>query len=71
MKNNNLILVNIGSKKYYYTSANKAGKLLGIQPNSINWAIIHKNELLYRNNKVIIELIDGSDIPYKYINNEQ
>ena len=70
-KNNNLILVNVGeNKKYYFTSTSRAGKFLNLQSNSINWAIIHKNELVNNNNeKVTIELVDGSEIPYKYINN--
>lgn len=69
-KDNNLILVNVGDKKYYFTSSNRAGKMLGMQNNSINWAIIHKNVLTNNaGEKVTIELVDGSDIPYKYINN--
>ncbi len=68
-KNNNLILVNIGSEKHYFTSANRAGNLLGIQPNSVNWAIVHKNKLISNDDRIVtIELIDGSEIPYKYIN---
>lgn len=70
-KNNNLILVNVGTdEKHYFTSANRAGQFLGIQPNSVNWAIVHGNTLINNNDKkVTIELIDGSEIPYKYINN--
>lgn len=67
---NNLILVNIGEDKYYFTSANRAGNLLGIQPNSVNWAIKHHNKLISNDDRIVtIELIDGSEIPYKYINN--
>lgn len=69
-KNNNLILVNVGAdEKHYFTSANRAGNLLGIQPNSVNWAINHKNKLISNDDRIVtIELIDGSEIPYKYIN---
>lgn len=71
-KNNNLILVNVGeSKKLYFTSLNRAGDYLGILPNSVNWAIAHRNELVNNNgDKVTIELVDGSDITYSQINNE-
>ena len=69
-KNNNLILVNVGAdEKHYFTSANRAGQFLGIQQNSVNWAIVHGNTLINNNDKeVTIELVDGSEIPYKYIN---
>lgn len=70
-KNNNLILVNVGSKKHYFTSTNRAGDFLGIGNNSVMWAIMHHNELTNnRGDLVTIELIDGSYIPYKYINND-
>lgn len=69
-KNNNLILVNVGKTKHYFTSATRAGDYLGIQGNSVNWAILHNNVLKNNNNEdVTIELVDGSDVPYKYINN--
>lgn len=71
-KDNNLILVNVGKKKYYFTSTNRAGGFLGLQANSVNWAILHKNVLTNnRDEKVTIEVIDGSEIPYKLINNNQ
>lgn len=69
-KNNNLILVNVGKKKHYFTSANRAGDYLGMGNNSVMWAIMHHNELMNNaGEKVTIELIDGSDVPYKLINN--
>lgn len=70
-KNNNLILVNVGeNEKHYFTSTNRAGYFLGLQSNSVNWAIIHQNELVNSKNEIItVELVDGSEIPYKYINN--
>ncbi len=70
-KNNNLILVNVGMTKHYFTSANRAGDYLGLGNNSIMWAIMHHNEL--SNNKgdiITVEIVDGSDVPYKYINND-
>lgn len=70
-KNNNLVLINEGEKKLYFTSFNRAGMHLGLQANSIKWAVNHNN-VLYNNRdeKITIELVDGSDIPYKYINNK-
>lgn len=69
-KDNNLILVNVGNKKYYFTSAGKAGNFLGMQGPSVSWAISHRNELTNNaGEKVTITLVDGSDIQYKYINN--
>lgn len=69
-KNNNLILVKSGNETHYFTTTNRAGKYLGLQANSINWAIVHGNILFNnKNEEVTISLIDGSEIPYKYINN--
>ena len=62
-KNNNLILINIGDKKYYFSSIRKAGNFLTEQSNSV-----YENELVNNNKeKITIELVDGSNIPYKYI----
>ena len=69
-KDNNLILVNSGKEKYYFTSLSRTGRFLNILPASVSWAIAHRNVL--KNNRdedVTIEIIDGSEIPYKYINN--
>lgn len=69
-KNNNLILVTSGNTKHYFTSANRAGKFLNLQANSISWAILHQNVLVNnRGENVTIECVDGSEIPYKLINN--
>ena len=70
-KNNNLVLVTVNDNElHYFTSSNRAGDFLGLQSNSINWAIIHSNELINNDGKkVTIKLIDGSEIPYKLINN--
>lgn len=70
--NNNLIYINIvGRHSYlYFTSINRAGDYLGIAPNSVKWAINHHNKLINNKDEVFtIELVDGSEIPYKYINN--
>lgn len=71
-KNNKLIYINIVGREsnLYFTSANRAGMRLKLQPNSVNWAIKHQNKLITENDEVCtIELVDGSEIPYKYINN--
>ena len=70
-ENNNLVLVNVGKKKYYFTSSNRAAIFLGIQSNTVNCAIL-KNKVLTntKDEKVTIEICDGSEIPYKYINEE-
>lgn len=74
-ENNKLVLVTIGNgekhRLYYYTSTSRAGRKLGIQACSVNWAIVHKN-ILYtcEGEPVTIEIIDGSEIPYKMINND-
>lgn len=69
-KDNNLVLVNVGNKKHYFTSLTRAGRFLGLQSSSISWAIAHRNELTNNaGEKVTITLVDGSDIQYKYINN--
>ncbi len=69
-KDNNLILVNVGNKKHYFTSAGKAGNFLGLQGPSVSWAISHRNELTNNAGETVtIEIVDGSEIPYKLINN--
>lgn len=70
-ENNNLILVTTSNRESkYFTSLTKAGYYLGIATQSVKWAIEHHNELVNnKDEKITIELIDGSEIPYKYINN--
>ena len=70
-KDNNLILINYGTeRKLYYTSMGRASVKLGLSVPSVKWAIDHHN-VTYSNNdeEVTIEIVDGSDVPYKYINN--
>lgn len=71
-KDNNLVLVNVGDKKHYFTSMNKAGLFLGLATASVKWAVDHKNEIINNNDEIVtIDVIDGSEIPYKYINNQR
>lgn len=54
----------------YYTSMNHAASKLAIAPASVRWAIDHGNVLTDVEGKVFtIGVIDGSEVPYKYINN--
>ena len=70
IKGHDLICINICGEKHYFTSATKAGMYLGVQYNSIIWAIEHKNKVITKDDRVCtITIVDGSEIPYKYINN--
>ena len=69
-KDNNLVLVTIGDRKLYFTSMSKAGLKLGIATQSVKYAIGRNSVITtYNDEKVTIEIIDGSEIPYKLINN--
>lgn len=70
-QNNNLITIKYNSgDMLYFTSFNRVAMKLGIAPASVKWAIEHNNVLTDVEGKVFtIVVIDGSEIPYKYINN--
>lgn len=70
-QNNNLVSINYGNgNAIYYTSMNRAACRLGIAPASVKWAVEHGNVLTDYEGKVFtIGIVDGSEIPYKYINN--
>lgn len=70
-KNNNLIKVEIDNQTFYYTSLNRAAYKLGIQSNSINWAIVRgiNPKLPDGTYRAKVSIVDGSEISYKYINN--
>ena len=69
-KNKYLFCINIGDEKQYFTSARKAGFYLGIQASSILYAYKKGNKVITKDNRVCtITFEDGSDVPYKYINN--
>ena len=72
-KDNNLICITIGNKeKRYFTSTNKASYYVGVAPCSIKWAIDHHSVSKTGDGKdIVIELVDGSEVQYKYINNLQ
>ena len=69
--NNNLVLVSYNNgDRHYYTSMNRAGLKLAMATQSVKWAIEHGNVLTDCEGKVFtIGIIDGSEIPYKDINN--
>ena len=70
-QNNNLVLItNKENEKLYYSSYNRAAMSLGVQANSIKWAVNHSKKINdFNGNEVDVELVDGSEIPYKMINN--
>ena len=69
-QNNNLVLVTEGNKKQYFTSKNRAGLYLGLACASVEYAIKKRNEFWGDNGeRITIEIVDGSEVPYKLINN--
>ena len=66
-ENNNLIKVIQPNNIGYFTSLNRVAKFLDVQVLTITWAITHGNTIKKCDAKV--EIVDGSEIPYKYINN--
>lgn len=66
-ENNNLIKVTTKDGSFYFTSLNRTAKFLDVQILTITWAITHGNTIKKCDAKV--EIVDGSEIPYKYINN--
>ena len=70
-QNNNLVAINYNDgNMLYFTSTNRVAMKLGIAPASVKWAIEHNNVLTDVEGKVFtIGIVDGSEIPYKYINN--
>ena len=70
-QNNNLVAIRYNNgDMLYFTSTNRAAMKLGIAPASVKWAIEHNNVLTDAEGKVFtIGILDGSEVPYKYINN--
>jgi len=67
---NNLIMVKSEKSSKYFTNLNRAAKFVGIQPNSVSWAILNGNVIKDKEgNDITLSMVDGSEIPYKYINN--
>ena len=69
--NNNLVVVSYSNgDKQYYTSMSKAGLKLALAVPSVKWAIDHNNVLTdVEGKKFTIGIVDGSEVPYKLINN--
>lgn len=69
--NNNLIAIRYNNgDMLYFTSINRVGMKLAIAPASVKWAIEHNNVLTDVEGKVFtIGIVDGSEVPYKLINN--
>lgn len=70
-ENNNLVSINYSNGTvFYYTSMNRAACKLGVATASVKWAVEHGNVLTDYEGKVFtIGIVDGSEIPYKLINN--
>lgn len=70
-ENNNLIAVRYNNGRTdYYTSLNRIAIKLALAPASVKWAIEHNNVLTDVEGKVLtIGIVDGSEVPYKLINN--
>lgn len=71
-ENNNLVCaVYDDGEKRYFTSTNRAAATYGICEPSVKWCIKSGNTKFETNDGRIItfELVDGSEIPYKLINN--
>ena len=70
-RNNNLVEIRFeDGEKRYFTSYGKAGLNVGLVPASVKWAVDHGNILSANDDrKFTMHLVDGSEIPYKYINN--
>lgn len=69
--NNNLVLVSYSNgDKQYYTSTSKAGLKLALAAPSVKWAIDHNKVLTDVEGKIFtVHIVDGSEVPYKLINN--
>lgn len=70
-KNNNLVAIKYADGKIlYFTSYNRAGVTVGLSAASVKWACHHGSVLIDNNDKEItFEIVDGSEIQYKNINN--
>ena len=70
-ENNNLILLSFSDgRKIYFTSMNRAGKHIGLTQASIRWSIDHNTSMKTNGDaEVYATIVDGSEIPYKLINN--
>ena len=70
-RDNNLVMINYkDGEKLYFTSLNKAGMKVGITNPSVTWAIKRHNTLVdFNDRQFTIEIVDGSEVPYKLINN--
>ena len=70
-QNNNLIAVSYNNGRTdYYTSLNRIAIKLALAPASVKWAIDHNNILTDVEGKALtIGIVDGSEVPYKLINN--
>ena len=70
-KDNNLVVLKFSDgKKLYFTSMNRAAVHLGINMGSINWMLMRHTTAVTNDGREVTAVIeDGSEVPYKLINN--
>ena len=70
-KTNNLVVLKYeNGERKYFTTKQRAGLSIGLAATSVQWAIDHENIVEDLNDrKLRIVLEDGSEVPYKLINN--
>lgn len=69
MKRKKLVLVREENDLKYFTTSYKAAKYLGVQQNTLNWAIVNGNKLTKDGKPVEVDLVDGEGILYNLIDN--
>lgn len=71
-KDNNLIKITLdcNGKEFYFTSASRAGLFIGKQKYNIMKALYDGSNRVEHSEigPMKVELVDGSDVPYKLIN---
>lgn len=69
-KTNDLICaIYSDGEKQYFTTTTKAAVRYGLVPASVQYSLTHDTKFVIDDRTVTFELVDGSEIPYKYINN--
>ena len=71
MNKKNLVLVREENDLKYFTTSYKAAKYLGVLPNKLNYALVAGKPVKVKDGrKIDVEIVDGSGILYKLIDNE-
>ena len=67
MKTNELYIITRGDEHHYFTSLYRIGKYLNKQRTQVEYSFLKNNDV----DGWIIDIVDGSDIQYKYIDEEK